>query len=76
MKREMIIELAYRYGFDGSDGIFKWDNEEHFKAGFFAFERFVNDFEETVKRDSAEIAAEMGALDVADAIRSSIYRED
>ena len=73
MKRELIIELAYRYGFDGSDGVFQWQNEEHFKAGFLSFEKFVNDFEEQVRLDCASLAADMGSFQVAEAIRNAAY---
>jgi hypothetical protein len=76
VKREQIIEMAYQYKFDGSDGVFQWNNEEHFKAGFLSFERFVNDFEERIRLECANLADELGSYEVASAIRTLAYNDE
>jgi len=68
MERSLIAEMSYRFGFDGSNGVFQWQDEEHLYQGFEMYETFVNEFEAFVKDRCAKIAQEQGQEAVAEAI--------
>lgn len=65
MDRKEAIEACYKYGFDGSTGVFRWDDQDHLFQGLLAFETFVNDYEVEYRNKLAEELRQAGYKEAA-----------
>lgn len=66
MDRKNVIELCYKYQFDGSNGVFRWQDQDHLFQGLLMFETFINDFETTQRLNHAEELRSAGFEEAAD----------
>lgn len=66
MDRKNVVELCYKYQFDGSNGVFRWEDQDHLFQGLLMFETFVNDFEVMQRMEHAEELRVNGFTEAAD----------